>query len=853
MESAGQHLDGAETVTRARQSRAGEGPVPPTAWALLGIAVVLLAGNALAESGLLGHGRVAIDFLGDYLYLLLISGAAVATLTRASMLRDWLGWGLIGLGLAAWAVGEFYFQFKVDPSGGPYPSVADGLYLGFYVLTVIGLRNLRAGAKRRVLPWRGLVTALLGLATLWAWIVFDPVLGTVSGTTEAVATTLAYPFLDLLLFCAVLIYLARYGWHASTALVLLLAGIATTGLADSIYSAQVAQAVYPDQTLVDSLWPAAALLIAAAAWGRPPRRGSPAGDEDDSRLQIGLALAAILIALTAVVWDHFHRVEGGVLVLATLTLIASVVQLALLYRESNISRAKALKAERERRDIEALYTASADASLDCIITTDAEGKVVAWNPAATRTFGYTAEDALGRPVAELIVPPALRDEQRRTFELFTEDRAPWLVGRRIEAVAMRSDHTEVPIEIAVTKAQSEPPAYTAFIRDISVRKHQEEAQERLAAMVRSTDDAMYSATLEGVVLAWNPAAERLYGYSAKEAVGTKLVHLLAGPRRDEVDRLMAMVAAGETVSIETTRVRRDGQELDVSIRGFPLRDETGRVVGYSAIVRDITERRRRERDERRNRERQAWRHQIEEALDNDGFDFFKQPVLELATGHVSHHELLIRLRMDGEMVPPARFLPYAESSPLMRRIDRWAVRRGIELATENPVAINLSATSLSDAGLVAAVQSRLEDTGADPRDVLFEITETAAAENLEAAKSLVAALTQLGCGVALDDFGTGYGSFTYLKHMAVTALKIDVDFIRDLADDPADQRVVGSILDVAHNFGLSTVAEGVEDRRTFNLLREIGVEFGQGYLIGRPGPAWTSDGEISPLLSRSAR
>ena len=195
--------------------------------------------------------------------------------------------------------------------------------------------------------------------------------------------------------------------------------------------------------------------------------------------------------------------------------------------------------------------------------------------------------------------------------------------------------------------------------------------------------------------------------------------------------------------------------------------------------------------------------------------------------------------MDGELVPPGSFLPHAEGTALMRRIDRWAIRRGIELAAEHPVAINLSAKSLSDAGIAAAVQMALRASGADAADVTFEITETAAAENLEAAQALISALAGLGCGVALDDFGTGYGSFTYLLRMPVTSLKIDMEFIRGLSDDPADQRVVRSIVAVAGNFGLTTVAEGVEDVHTLELVRELGVDEVQGYLIGRPAPGWT--------------
>src|SRR3954447_12565321 len=203
------------------------------------------------------------------------------------------------------------------------------------------------------------------------------------------------------------------------------------------------------------------------------------------------------------------------------------------------------------------------------------------------------------------------------------------------------------------------------------------------------------------------------------------------------------------------------------------------------------------------------------------------------------------MRLKGDLVSPGSFLPHAEGTPLMRRIDRWAIRNGIELAAGRPVAINLSATSLSDPGIVSAVEEGLRSAGAQADDVSFEITETAAAEDLDAAHSLVEALRGLGCSVALDDFGTGYGSFTYLARLRVHTLKIDMSFISNLADSPEDLRVVRSIVAVAQNFGLTTVAEGVEDQSTLDLLRGVEVDEVQGFLIGRPVEDWTEEADLA--------
>jgi EAL domain-containing protein (putative c-di-GMP-specific phosphodiesterase class I) len=219
----------------------------------------------------------------------------------------------------------------------------------------------------------------------------------------------------------------------------------------------------------------------------------------------------------------------------------------------------------------------------------------------------------------------------------------------------------------------------------------------------------------------------------------------------------------------------------------------------------------------------------------DRLVFWAQPVVDPLSMIIDHHELLLRMELDGEIIAPALFLPHAEQSALINDIDRWAIRAGAEIAREMPVAINLSARSIGDPRLL----DQIKDAVPDPRvarRVIFEITETAAASHLVEAHDLVAGLTELGCGVALDDFGTGYGSFTYLKHLPVTELKIDMEFVRGLVADTANQRIVRSLVDVAGNFGMRTVAEGVEDQPTLELLRTLGVDLVQGYHLGRPAP-----------------
>jgi len=152
------------------------------------------------------------------------------------------------------------------------------------------------------------------------------------------------------------------------------------------------------------------------------------------------------------------------------------------------------------------------------------------------------------------------------------------------------------------------------------------------------------------------------------------------------------------------------------------------------------------------------------------------------------------------------------------------------------VMVNLSARSISDPDFTRLLEAALLASGADPRDVVFEITETAAATASEDLQSFGGRIERLGCALAIDDFGTGFGSLTYLKHMPIRYLKIDAEFVRGILDSASDRAIVKSITTIAESLGMQTIAEGVEDARTLKSLRALGVDFVQGYHLGRPAP-----------------
>ncbi len=284
--------------------------------------------------------------------------------------------------------------------------------------------------------------------------------------------------------------------------------------------------------------------------------------------------------------------------------------------------------------------------------------------------------------------------------------------------------------------------------------------------------------------------------------------------------------------------RADGTPMPVTYTAAPFSSGDG-TDGTVVVFEDISERQAQTRQMERDLEQLAAIKRIRGALAEDGFLLYAQPIIDLATGEAVQRELLIRMRNpDGEgVLAPGAFLPAAEEFGFIADIDRWVIAQSAELAASGAaVELNISAASLADPGLIEFIAEAIERTGADPTRMVFEITETTLVSDQAAGRRFVTALHELGCKVALDDFGTGYGGFTYLKQLPIDYLKIDIEFVRDLAHSVASRKVVEAIVNLAHGFELQTVAEGVEDEPTLDLLRGLGVDYAQGYHLGRPAP-----------------
>jgi diguanylate cyclase (GGDEF)-like protein/PAS domain S-box-containing protein len=239
----------------------------------------------------------------------------------------------------------------------------------------------------------------------------------------------------------------------------------------------------------------------------------------------------------------------------------------------------------------------------------------------------------------------------------------------------------------------------------------------------------------------------------------------------------------------------------------------------------------------------SWIERIRSARDQDRLTVYGQPIMGLRDGTVDQYELLMRMiDHNGEVIPPGAFLYVAERYDLVQELDQWVFKQAVRMleaqgsGIHDSLAINVSGKSLSSDEFLEAIEAGLQRSSIEPARLTFEITETAALANVAGARAFAERLQQFGCRCALDDFGAGFGSFFYLKHIPFDYLKLDRDFVTHCLGSRIDQLVIESFVSIARGLDKRTIAEGVEDQQTEDFLRRNGVDYAQGYHIGRPGP-----------------
>ncbi|MCM5704169.1 bifunctional diguanylate cyclase/phosphodiesterase [Larsenimonas salina] len=237
-------------------------------------------------------------------------------------------------------------------------------------------------------------------------------------------------------------------------------------------------------------------------------------------------------------------------------------------------------------------------------------------------------------------------------------------------------------------------------------------------------------------------------------------------------------------------------------------------------------------------DRVYWNDLIKAALDEKRFEFFVQPIMTIASEDVRHYELLLRLPDgDGGFFSPGQFIPVAERNGRIIDIDRHVIDAGVRYLSglgDISMSINISGKSLRDQDLAQYLETCLATHGADPARLIIEITETEAVIDFGLAQATLSKIKSLGCSIALDDFGSGFSSFKYLNQLPSDYVKIDGEFIINLYKSSENKIIVSAIAEVCRSFGKQVIAEFVEDKATFDYLKAIGVEYAQGYWVGRP-------------------
>ncbi|GAB4358845.1 MAG: hypothetical protein Kow0073_17570 [Immundisolibacter sp.] len=532
-----------------------------------------------------------------------------------------------------------------------------------------------------------------------------------------------------------------------------------------------------------------------------------------------------------------------------------------------------------------------------VITTDTEGRVTALNPAAVHLTGWSQAEAVGQPVEAVlrlvhadtrqpIDNPLLRclaeDEavtQPGTSLLLSRHGIEYLVEDAATPIHL-PDHTvagavTVFRDVTDTRRLTAELAHQARHDPLTGLPNRREFEHRLAELLEEArhSDAVHA--LCYIDLDQFKVVNDGCGHAAGDQLLAELTALLQQHIRrgdllsrlggDEFALLLVNCPAEKALDIagELRRVIGDfrfrwGERSFTVGASMGLTLVTAGAVSAAELMREADLACYTAKDLGRNRihlfrpgdaelarrrGEMQWATELREALDERRLLLYAQPIRGLRGAGRPWYEVLVRLRQrNGNVVLPGAFLPAAERFGLMPLIDGYVLDRALEFllqtrpADRPRLSVNLSGRSLEDRGILAT----LERYFADPRqcggDLCLELTEATAVAHLGRTREFIGRLRGAGCRFALDDFGTGVSSFAYLKHLPVDYLKLDGSFVRDITREPIDRAMVEAIQRLSSIMGFETIAEFVEDTATLELLRRIGVNYGQGFLLGQPTP-----------------
>jgi diguanylate cyclase (GGDEF)-like protein/PAS domain S-box-containing protein len=548
---------------------------------------------------------------------------------------------------------------------------------------------------------------------------------------------------------------------------------------------------------------------------------------------------------------------------------------------------EALLAEQERA---AVTLASIG---DGVVRTDAQGRVDYLNPVAEQLLGYPLAEAIGRPLGEVyhVVEEASGKPRPNPVERCLA--AGYVVVHTGHSVLLRRDGEQFAVRDTAAPVRDRSGAISGavlVVQDVTQLRGLEREMLYLArhdSLTGLINRRELERQLEAAIMSAGSGRQHCLcyldldefklvndscGHIAGDELLRQLTALLAAHVReadvlarlggDEFGVLLrdcslqGAAAAAENLCRTVRQFRFCWEdrvfEIGVSIGVVPITAHSGtlsQVLSAADAACYVAKEHGRNRvhlyqpDDRAMAERYGemqWVHRIQRGFEDRRFHLFQQPIKPFVAGE-EISEILLRLRgEDGEQLPTPSFIAAAERYHLIRTIDRWVVEEALQaiakVGGDRVYAVNLSGQSLGDPAFLDYVLSRVRRGSVPPRRLCFEITETASIANLGRARQFIAALKEVGCRFVLDDFGSGLSSFAYLRSLPVDFLKIDGEFVRHMMADPVQRALVQSIHQVGHLMGLTTIAESVEDETTWMALRDIGVDYAQGYWLGMPEP-----------------
>ncbi len=328
----------------------------------------------------------------------------------------------------------------------------------------------------------------------------------------------------------------------------------------------------------------------------------------------GMAAASFTPSASAMAsWNQAYAVSAATLSATAVTIVTFMV---LAFAVLSSLAARHFAAQGVELDATRRYRQIVESAFDAFIGMDSAGVIIDWNAQAEATFGWSYGDAVGKKLSQLIIPEWYRAAHERGLRHYFATGEGPVLNKRVEITGLHRSGREVPVELMISPIRvNETCMFAAFVRDLSERHQTEETRARLAAIVESSDDAIIGKSLDGTILTWNPGAQRMFGYSSQEALGRSVMMLIPPERHGEETAILKRLATGEKIAhLETTRNRRDGKLIDVSVTTTPMRDNLGKIVGAATILRDITERKASEAKAQAQLARFSLLHQITRAI-----------------------------------------------------------------------------------------------------------------------------------------------------------------------------------------------------------------------------------------------